>query len=207
VVVKPSVGGGGSANVFIAQTRDELLAFGTHLLTIYPRFVVQEYVGTPEDEYTVGVLFSQDGSFLNSIAVKRVLGTALSTRARVSNRTARTELGPVLLISSGVSQGRIGHWPEVTGQCEVIAKALKPCGPVNIQCRLVNGKVVVFEINPRFSGTTSMRAMVGYNEPDVLIRKDVFGENIAERFEYREGTIMRALSEVEIPVGSGGVQS
>ena len=34
----------------------------------------------------------------------------------------------------------------------------------------------MFEINPRFSGTTSLRAMVGYNEPDVLIRHHVLGE-------------------------------
>jgi len=55
---------------------------------------------------------------------------------------------------------------------------------VNVQCRLVDGEVVVFEINPRFSGTTSLRAMVGYNEPDVLFRHHVLGEPIEPHFPY-----------------------
>ena len=54
------------------------------------------------------------------------------------------------------------------------------------------------EINPRFSGTTSLRAMVGFNEPDVLIRKHVLGETIEPSFDYREGVIMRGLEETFI---------
>lgn len=197
-VLKPSVGGGGSANTFIAQSRAELEAFGFHLLTIYDRFLVQEYVGTPDAEFTVGVLFGGDGSFLNSIAVKRVISNALSVRLRVPNRSGRAELGTALTISSGISQGIVGHWPEVTAACERIAAALHPTAPINIQCRIVDGAVVPFEINPRFSGTTSIRAMVGYNEPDTLIRRDVLGETIEVRFPYREATIMRRLAEYEI---------
>ncbi len=52
-VLKPSVGGGGSINLFLAQTREELQTFGRYLLRLYPRFIVQEYVGTPDSEYTV----------------------------------------------------------------------------------------------------------------------------------------------------------
>jgi carbamoyl-phosphate synthase large subunit len=101
-------------------------------------------------------------------------------------------------VSSGVSQGVVGRWPEVTRQCEAIAKALGPTAPINIQCRLVDGRVIPFEINPRFSGTTSLRAMAGYNEPDVLIRRDVLGETIEPNFPYREMTIMRGLLEHEV---------
>ena len=68
-------------------------------------------------------------------------------------------------------------------------------GAVNIQCRMVESKVYVFEINPRFSGTTSLRAMVGYNEPDILIRKHLLGENIKSNFTYKSGVIMRGLEE------------
>lgn len=196
-IVKPSIGGG-SANVFIAQTSAELKAFASYLLTLVPRFVVQEYVGTPDAEFTVGVLFGRDGAFLNSIGVKRVIGNALSVRSSATNRTGRADLGERLVVSSGVSQGIVGRWPEVTRQCEKIAKALKPTAPVNIQLRLINGTVTPFEINPRFSGTTSLRAMAGYNEPDVLIRRDVLGEKIEVNFPYREITIMRSLMEHEI---------
>ena len=40
--------------------------------------------------------------------------------------------------------------------------------------------------------------MVGYNEPDVLVRKHLFGESIAQNFPYRSATILRNLAEVEL---------
>ena len=69
-----------------------------------------------------------------------------------------------------------------------------------MQCRLVNGTVNVFEINPRFSGTTSLRAMAGYNEPDVLIRRHVLNELIEPHFKYRSCFILRGLSEALVEV-------
>lgn len=194
-VLKPSVGGGGSANLFLAQTRDELVAFAQHLLASVPHFVVQAYVGSVHEEYTVGVLHDLDGQFINSIAVRRRILPALSNHLRVVNRSGRQELGPILAISNGVSQGDIGPFPDVTGPCENIAGALGSCGPMNLQCRRVGAEVHVFEINPRFSGTTSLRAMVGYNEPDILIRRHLLNEDIPPRFPYRSGLILRGLEE------------
>ena len=107
----------------------------------------------------------------------------------------RLPSGPTLVISSGFSHGDIGRFRAVTEPCERIAEALDARGAINIQCRVVDGEVVVFEINPRFSGATSLRAMVGYNEPDVLIGHHVFGEPIEVGFPYAEGTILRGLAE------------
>jgi carbamoyl-phosphate synthase large subunit len=159
---------------------------------------VQEYVGTPFEEYTVGVLHDMDGNLINSIAVRRLLSGQLNIRTRVANRTGRADLGEALVISSGISQGYVARFPEVTVQCERIAAALGARGAINIQCRLVDGKVKVFEINPRFSGTTSLRAMMGYNEPDVLIRRHVLGESIGKHFAYEEGLVLRGLHEYRI---------
>jgi carbamoyl-phosphate synthase large subunit len=197
VVVKPAVGGGGSANVFIAQDMRELRALGTYLGlgVITSGFMIQEYVGTPEQEYTVGVLHDLDGRYVNAIAVKRHLSSGLSVRASVTNRTERKDLGPRLVISSGVSQGDIGRHEKVTQQCREIAERLGSRGPLNLQCRLVDGKVRVFEINPRFSGTTSLRAMMGFNEPDLLIRRHLLGHDIGQDANYSEATIMRSLVE------------
>lgn len=206
VVVKPAVGGGGSANVFIAQEMKELKALAVYLGLggITSGFMIQEYVGTPEQEFTVGVLHDLDGRYVNAIAVKRHLNSGLSVRTSVSNRTGRKELGPRLVISSGVSQGDIGRYEEVTRQCREIADRLGSRGPLNLQCRFVDGKVRVFEINPRFSGTTSLRAMVGLNEPDLLVRRHLLGQDIGQDAPYQEATILRSLAETLQPRAAKG---
>jgi len=195
VIIKPSVGGGGSSNVFIAQTRSELEMFARYLLELYARFIVQEYVGTADQEFTVGVLFGSDGALINSIAIKRKINNALTIRSRVPNLSGRKELGQTLIVSTGISQGQVADWPQVRRQCEAMAASLAPLAPVNIQCRMVNNTVVPFEINPRFSGTTSLRAMAGYNEPETLIRRDVLGQTIETGFAYRDAMILRSLKE------------
>lgn len=209
VVVKPAVGGGGSANVFIAQNMSELEALAIYLGlgSITGGFMIQEYVGTPDQEFTVGVLHDLNGRYINSIAVNRHLNSGLSVRTSVTNRTGREELGSKLVISSGVSHGDIGRYEHVTQQCREIADKLGSRGPLNFQCRLVNGMVRVFEINPRYSGTTSLRAMVGLNEPDLLVRRHLLGEDIGQDEPYEEATILRSLAETKQPrakEGAGG---
>ena len=197
VVIKPSIGGGGSANAYIAQDAEELRLFGAWMLHIYSEFIVQEYVGNAECEYTVGVLNDMEGGLINSIAVRKNILTALSNRSKIRSRYT----GEMLVLSNGISQGQIGRFPEVTSQCERIALELGCRSAVNIQLRFVDGKAYVFEINPRYSGTSSFRAMVGYNEPDIMIRKYLLGERIEPHFAYKEGIIMRGLDEtfMELP--------
>ncbi|HPB40238.1 MAG TPA: ATP-grasp domain-containing protein, partial [Flexilinea sp.] len=189
---KPSVGGGGSANSFIAQDKKELELFGYWMLNIYSEFIVQQYVGDADSEYTVGVLCDMEGNLLNSIAVKRNILSALSNRLKIRSRYT----GEVLVLSNGITQGEIGRFPEVTSQCEEIALKLGARSAINIQLRFVDGKAYVFEINPRYSGTSSFRAMVGYNEPDLMIRKYLLNEEIEPHFAYKEGTILRGLDEI-----------
>lgn len=195
LVFKPSVGSGGSMDSMIVQNEEEAVLFSRYLLTIYDEFIAQEYVGNADQEFTVGILTDLDGVFINSIAVHRTIKAALSCRLRTPNRTGREELGETLIISSGISQGVIGPFPEVAGPCEELAERLGARGAFNVQCRFVDGHVHVFEINPRFSGTTSMRAMAGFNEPDVLIRRHLLGETIQPRFAYRTGMATRRLVE------------
>jgi len=194
-VIKPSKGGSGSANIYLAQTKEELLGFCNHLLKIYDEFLVQEYVGKVDSEYTVGVLISMEGELINSIAVKKMIMSGLSNKLKVKNNSKNVSFGEMLAISSGISQGEIGAFPEVTKVCEEMALKLGCRGAVNIQCRYMDGKVYVFEINPRFSGTSSLRALVGYNEPDILIKNTVLGEKINKKFTYEHGYILRGLSE------------
>lgn len=196
-ILKPSIGSGGSAHTFVVQNREELNVFGRYVLEskLSPEIIIQEYVGTPENEYTVSVLFDMDGNLLNSICVKRDLRSSLSCRTRVLNRTGRMELGPNLSISTGISQGEVGPFPEISNYCEKIGSALHARGVINIQCRKQGDRIYIFEINPRFSGTTSIKALVGFNEPDILLRKHILGEDILPRFAYRTGVVLRGLEE------------
>ena len=195
-IVKPSIGSGGSRNTFLAQDREELILCGQYLLNIFPEFIVQEYIGTPDSEYTVGVLTDMEGNLINSIAVKRYILSGWSNHLKVESRTNGDNEQGILAISSGITQGEIGRFSEVTKPCEEVALALGARGTINIQCRFVDKKVHIFEINPRFSGTTSLRAMVGYNEADVLIRKHVLNEEISPFFPYGSGVILRGICEL-----------
>jgi carbamoyl-phosphate synthase large subunit len=198
-VIKPAVGGSGSANVFLPQAPDELDALARYLLAVSDEIIVEEYVGTVDSEFTVAVLRDMDGALIHSIAIRRALLSGISNRIKVPNRTARAELGEVLAISSGISQGRIGDFPHIRQACEQLAEGLDSRGPLNIQCRWHEDELVVFEINPRFSGTTALRALAGFNEPDLLIRLQVLGEHIERRFAHAYGTVVRGLSEVFYP--------
>lgn len=198
VVIKPALAGGGSSNVFLAQDQVELSFFVHYLKNQGLKPMIQEYVGSHDEEYTVGVLTDiSDGELIGSIAVKRQILSGLSNRIKVKNRSCSGLKSDILAISSGISQGIIDDFLEVRKYCEAITLRLGAKGPVNIQCRKMGEKVYPFEINPRFSGTTSLRALVGYNEPDILIRKHILGEEI--KIDYKKGTIVRGLSELFIP--------
>jgi carbamoyl-phosphate synthase large subunit len=197
-VIKPSLGGGGSNNLFLAQDREELVYACRAIIFQGRAALVQEYVGTLDQEYTVGVLNTLDGALVGSLALNRVITSGLSNRIKAPNRTGRDDLGPVLAISSGVSQGYVKDFPEVREACEKIAAALGSHGPINVQCRFVDGRLLPFEVNPRFSGTTHIRALLGFNEPDLLIRHHLLGEPLAERPKYRFGHVVRALAELVV---------
>ena len=193
VVVKPAIGGGGSKLAFIAQDHEELSFFTRYILKAGGLPMAQEYLGTPDDEYTVGVLATFDGELVGSLAVHRCILSGLSNKMKVQGRKGRYA-GHTLALSSGISQGVIEDCPEVQAECERLAKAIGSKGPINVQLRFVNGKVYPFEINPRFSGTTAFRALAGYNEPDILIRHYLLGEPIGP-VSYEYGVMVRGLVE------------
>ncbi len=201
VIVKPQLGGGGSRDVFICQNHTELKAILTYLTHSNPerKIVIQEYVGTHLEEYTVGVLHDSKGRFLGSAVMNRDLSSTLSVRQSVNNVTSKSELGETLVVSSGVSQGALADFNIVADQCRLIAEALDSRGPLNLQLRMVGGKASVFEINPRFSGTTSIRALAGFNEPDILLQTELAGLKFEEPLYPKPGQLIRTLHESFTP--------
>jgi carbamoyl-phosphate synthase large subunit len=138
------------------------------------------------------------GNFIDSIALNRDLSGGISVKSMVPNRTNNKKLGPHLVISSGLSQGVIGKFSEITDQCRSIAESLKSKGALNLQCRVIDNQVYVFEINPRHSGTTSIRSMVGFNEPDLLIKRHILGQAIELDRSWPLRRIERRLIEEEV---------
>jgi carbamoyl-phosphate synthase large subunit len=81
---------------------------------------------------------------------------------------------------------------------ERIASAIGSRGPINIQARVRNGELIPFEINPRFSASTYLRAMAGFNEVDIFIRH-LAGNAQSSIGEVRPGYYLRSLTETDVP--------
>ena len=134
--------------------------------------VIQECVGTDEVEYTAGVIYF-DGDCKASIVMRRDLRDGNTYRAYVDSSLQFNE------------------------QVKTFARHLKPCGPANFQFRLSQGKVKVFEINGRFSGTTPLRMLAGFNEVEMCLRYLLLGEPVVQP-SVKKVTILRHWSETVI---------
>ena len=191
-VVKPATGTGGSHLVFLASDHAQASLYVSYLLNNGNKTLVQEYIPEDEGEFTVGVLSLPNGRLFGSMAMRRMFHAKLSV-------AARTDTG---LISSGYSQGLIDDFPEVRKAAEEIALSLGSHGPVNIQGRMKDGVFTPFEINPRFSASTYLRALAGFNEIDIFL-KALFGEPYETSFSIRPGYYLRSLTESVAPVVEG----
>jgi carbamoyl-phosphate synthase large subunit len=78
---------------------------------------------------------------------------------------------------------------------EELTSKLGSTGPLNVQLFITQGKPVIFEINPRFSGTTPIRSAVGFREVDATLRSFLFGEENQLRFRSNV-IVIRYLDEI-----------
>ena len=192
LVGKPGRDTGGSRGVMLLCNEDEVLQYAQHAV---PGSLAQEYVPDENHEYTVGVLLAPEGGrVIDSIVLKREL-TGLSLG---SSRSVGAEH---YAISTGYSQGFIVKNAFIKQRCEELALAIGAAGPLNIQCRHHGGDIKVFEVHPRFSGTTSIRASVGFNEPDVLLRMLLDGQSFQAVPHTTGVAVIRAFQHVVVPAG------
>lgn len=190
LIVKPAVGSGGSSFVFLASDLEEAAVQVRLILKNRAAAIVQEYVPLDEGEFTVGVLSNPDGTVAGSVALRRLLESKLS----VSVRSAAG------VISSGYSQGLIEDAPAVRAEAERIAVAVGSRGPMNIQGRVRRGVLLPFEINPRFSASTYLRTLAGFNEVHLFLEALLHGRR-PERPPIREGYYLRSLTETYVSPG------
>lgn len=187
-IIKPATGSGGSASVFFAVTIDEAMIYADFIRRNGSIALAQEYIGDEEGEFTVGVLSLPNGDIVGSVALRRTLEAKLSVSYRARGG----------LISSGYSQGYIGPFQEICEQAQAIAETVGSKGPINIQGRVKDGVFLPFEINPRFSASTYLRAMAGFNEVDILIDYLAFGKRTTQP-AIVSGWYLRSLTESFTP--------
>lgn len=187
-IVKPAVASGGSVFVFFVRDRREALIYCSYLRDNGHVPLLQQYLPEDGGEFTVGVLSLPDGSCAGAIALKRAFHSKLSTSMR----------GPDFLISSGYSQGEIASFPSVCETAETIAEQLGSTGPLNVQGRIsTDGVFVPFEVNARFSASTYLRTLAGFNEVDFYVRH-LLGLAPNSSLTTSSGWYLRSLAETVV---------
>jgi carbamoyl-phosphate synthase large subunit len=166
----------------------EIALYVEHILCNGCTALVQDYIGLDEGEFTVGVLSLPNGRLVGSLAMQRLFNAKLSVLVST----------PAGLISSGSSQGLIDDFLAVRVQAEKIAQALGSVGPVNVQGRVRDGVLVPFEVNPRFSASTYLRTMAGFNEIDLYLQNVLYGTD-PQVGPIRPGYYMRSFAEQYVP--------
>ena len=135
--------------------------------------VIQEYLPHDEGEFTSGCLIV-NGVCKSIITLKRELKDGNTIR---TYRDATTPLYDATI--------------------KYIAEQSGIQGPCNFQFRIRNGEPVVFEINARFSGTTPLRCLYGFNEVDALVEHYFYNKSIIQS-PLKLGMVLRTFSDMFI---------
>jgi carbamoyl-phosphate synthase large subunit len=173
VVVKPREGHG-SEEFYKAGGKDELDGAIAAIQRRGWRPMLQELLAGEDNEFTTGVTVGRGTKVMSSIAMRRTLKGGQTYKAFIDD------------------------FPRVRKAAEEVALRLGGSGPVNVQARMAKGEPKLFEINPRFSASCPIRAAAGVNEPDILYRNFVLGEEIRTK-GYERLVCLRYWNEVYLP--------
>jgi carbamoyl-phosphate synthase large subunit len=178
-LIRKPVFGYGSKGLSIIKTQDELDA-----MELDDTYVLQQYIENSDNEsfynlelneYTSEIFVAKDGSVAGGIIIKRAL------------RSGETVAGYLVKDE------------ETIAYLSKIALTTGIHGPVNFQYRVHDDKLYIFEINPLFSGTTAVRATLGFNSVELAVASFVRGEQRAiSQEDLRQEYFMRYLEEVFI---------
>ncbi len=164
LVVKP-IDGSASRGVAILFSRAELEPY-----LAQSRYIAQEGAFPPSWSRRTGGLTAE--------SIYRE--GALLQEEEISIQVVYDHVGEHLGTFTSVNQLQSGvpmfvdplRIPQVESVVEQMADALRDrglVGPINFQCRLTEEGPRVFEINPRFTGITGVRAAMGFNAPEAVL--------------------------------------
>ena len=184
LIAKPRFGKGGDGILKLRDEQDLERVVGAEDLSlrevvdgrIEPHdLILQEYLGDLDSEYTAGCFCDRDGQLRGTIVLRRRLEAGTTVAAE------------------------LGSFPEIREAAAAIATTLGPLGPCNVQLRVHHGRAVPVEINPRFSGTTALRARLGFNEVEAALRHFVLGEPVPALSDVGNGIALRYWNELYVP--------
>lgn len=130
--------------------------------------LIQEFLDSKDLEYTCGVVY-YNGEILTNISLRRYLKDGNTHIAHSENNE------------------------DIDRYVKNIVNRIKPFGPINLQLRIVERGPIIFEINPRFSGTTPIREIFGVNEVESIINIIVY--NKTKLYTKIPGTVVRYFEE------------
>jgi carbamoyl-phosphate synthase large subunit len=158
--IKPRRGRGG-VGAFPLRSPRELEFFRDYVADP----IIQEYLDGPE--YTIDVLCDFHGRPLSIVPRERAV-----IRAGVIDR------------------GRTVSDERLMDLALQVTRMIPFAGPLNIQCRMVGDRPVIFEINPRFSGGIPLTIAAGADFPKMLIELTL-GRPVARTVgQFRDGLWM-----------------
>lgn len=166
-IIKPRRGYG-SKGVVKINTEQE---FAQYRDRIGKDLMMQEFVGSDNEEYTVSVFFDKESQIAAAIAMRRKLSSA-----------GFTEIAETV------------DFDPFTAIIEELARIFCPIGPTNFQFRRVGEEWKLLEINPRISSSTSIKAGFGFNECMMAIKYFLDGEKIQQP-EIRKGRSIRYMED------------
>ena len=174
LVVKPREGYG-SLHFYIVNNRYEIRQAISAIQKTGWHPIIQEYLDGENVEFTSGVVVDRTGkSVLSSISMRKTIKQGQTYKAFVDD------------------------FYEIRKSAEETALKIGCRGSINIQSKMAGNVPKIFEINPRFSATCPIRAVAGVNEPDIVFRNFVLGEEI-KIDRYQKFMCMRYWNEVYVP--------
>ena len=162
IIAKPR-NGKSSKGIYKFNSSEEIEHSGS-----LDNYVLEECVGSEDSEYTIGCYVDKYGNLQGMIPMKRKLCNGTTVWAKTVDNQ------------------------KIIDECTRICNAFKPRGPFNIQLRMGNNGIpVCFELNVRFSGTTSMRSNLGFMDVKAMILEYIYNEKCDDCFNYNDGEVFR----------------
>lgn len=166
-MIKPRQGGG-SRFIFKAQTKEELNKF----IPVVPDPIIQKYIAPTGGEFTAGTFRKTSGE-THLIIMRRTLKFGMTN-------TAET-----------VKDAKLETF------CREVIQNTRLIGSNNIQFVVGSDGPMVHEINPRFSGTTGIRANFGFNDVEMWIN-EALGKKGTTTPSIKQGKVLRFMEELYV---------